>query len=103
MAANRNMNASFSALNSSLQQRWKAAQSKAAPTGEGQAQGAQLSNTMAPAGSRFRTEVTPAGQQPLSSSGANATGGQGQAGASNEDLTRRLQELKGKLAALKKD
>ena len=96
-------------MNSSLQQRWKAAQTKTTPAaGEPANAGAHLSNTMAagPVANRFSTEVQPAaqGQHPLSTSGVNrmSIGGGAEAGASNQDLNKRLLELKGKLAALKK-
>ena len=53
-SATKNFNASFSAMNNSISQRWKAVQSKNKPNESGQ----QLSNTMAPStGNRFSTEV----------------------------------------------
>ena len=54
---------------------------------------------------RFSTEVAqPTAANALSTSNTNRTSGGGaEAGASNQDLTKRLAELKGKLAALKKN
>ena len=55
---------------------------------------------------RFSTEVvqpSAANAQALSNSNSNAAAGGVEAGASNQDLTKRLAELKGKLAALKKN
>lgn len=105
------MNASFSAMNNSLQQRWKAAQTKTGTTarestGSAQAAPAQFANTMvAGQSNRFSTEVVqPSAANALSNSNSNAAAAGGESGgASNQDLTKRLAELKGKLAALKKN
>lgn len=112
-AKSTNMNASFSAMNSSLQQRWKAAQSKQTgatreSTGAAADGAQQFANTMVAGGTtssnRFQTEVArPNAANALSSSNSNAAAGGAEAGASNQDLTKRLAELKGKLAALKKN
>ena len=53
---------------------------------------------------RFSTEVVqPNAANALTSSNSNRGTSGAEAGASNQDLTKRLAELKGKLAALKKN
>ena len=85
-----NFNASFSAMNSSLQQKWKAVQSKQGNTRETVAAaggaGPGLSNTMAPGAgqSRFSTEVgAPTQALSTSNNAGAAAAGQGESGASN--------------------
>ena len=56
---------------------------------------------MAAGHGRFSTEVGPATQALSTSNNAGAAAA-GESGASNQDLNKRLLELKGKLAALKK-
>ena len=57
---------------------------------------------MAAGQGRFSTEVGPATQALSTSNNAGAAAA-GESGASNQDLNKRLLELKGKLAALKKN
>lgn len=56
---------------------------------------------MAAGQGRFSTEVT--ATQALSTSNNAGAAAAGESGASNQDLNKRLLELKGKLAALKKN
>ena len=92
-------------MNSSLQQRWKAVQSNKGGTardGEAQPQpGQAAAGQQATTANRFSTEVTPPSNTNLTSSGTGQAAG-AEGGASNQELNKRLTDLRAKLANLRK-
>ena len=104
------MNTSFSAMNSSLSQKWNQITAKTASKKEGS--GTQLSNTMGGfTGASAANNVSGIGRGSQgggnmnSSIGAGSSGDQSNTasgGATNQDLNKRLAEMKAKLQALKK-
>lgn len=108
--AQQQMNTSFSAMNSSLSQKWNQITAKTASKKEGS--GTQLSNTMGGfsgnSASGAATNVGTFGQgagNMNTSMGAASSGDQSNTasgGATNQDLNKRLAEMKAKLQALKK-
>jgi len=102
-ASTDNMNTSFSAMNTSLSAKWNEINKKSAATKrEGGTTPAHMSNTMQGfSGPAIESRTANTGQM-NASIGSNPTPEGSQGGATNQDLTKKLAEMKAKLQALKK-